>query len=296
MESCPLDAERLPLDRSVSLSLATGNEGEKSGASAFPGVRVAAMSVGWNFPEGEDIDSWMSEVESAGYDGVSGFAESWPEYLDAPSRFRAMLDRHGLELASVDVALSLSFDELRRVCAFMAETGCTHLVCLGGFSRNRDDLRITAEVMNHLGEIAREHGVRPVYHNHTDTVGETFEDVTELIRQLDPALVGLMLDTGHATKDFVEFPVDQRAVRFLEAYGADLEFVEFKDWNRITDLNTPVGEGMCNWGKIFELLRSSGYDGWVTVEQNGNEGPSLGRTPLECARVSREFIRDEMGI
>ena len=72
--------------------------------------------------------------------------------------------------------------------------------------------------------------------------------------------------------------------------------MEFKDWSERTDLNTPLGEGHTDFDSVFGLMRERGYSGWITVEQNGNDGSSLGRTPSECARISREFLRSRLGV
>ncbi len=34
-------------------------------------------------------------------------------------------------------------------------------------------------------------------------------------------------------------------------------------------LNIPLGEGYCDYDRIFTLMRERGYAGWITVEQNG---------------------------
>jgi hypothetical protein len=41
------------------------------------------------------------------------------------------------------------------------------------------------------------------------------------------------------------------------------------------------------------MIRNRGYQGWITVEQNG---PQSGRTHEQCAEISREFIRQGLGV
>jgi len=260
-------------------------------------IKLAAMSLLWNNPNGEKFVPWLREVKQAGYDGVAGFAEwGWQDYIGDPKGFGRMLNGEGLELASLDIGVHANFDQYRRACAFMAALGARHLVCLGGWGKAPGDFEALGALLNRIGEIALSCGVRAVYHNHTGNTGETFEDMDLLLARTDPARFFVMCDTGHATKDFVNQPVKERAVRFLAKYWDRLDFLELKDWNPETDLNTPLGEGLCDHGAVFALLKAKSYQGWITVEQNGHEGPSRGRAPLECARISREFIRKELGV
>ena len=262
---------------------------------AKPDIHFAAMSLGWGNPAGDDLPGFLREVKSAGYEGVAGFADvSWEIYIDRPDTFAGLLADHGLALASLDVKVHRDLDTYRKTCAFMARLNCRHLVCLGGVGTVVDDYIALADVLNPIGEIAREHGVRAVYHN--GRTRETFADMDTVLTHTDPEKIFAMCDTGHATRDFIELPVPERAVRFLEKQWDRIDFIEFKDWHPETELNTPVGEGLCDWDAVFALLRARNYTGWITVEQNGQEGPRGGRTPFECARISRDFIRNGLGV
>ncbi len=175
----------------------------------------------------------------------------------------------------------------------MAALGCPHLVLLGGGGKEDADFVALGAILNCIGEIAQQRGVGVYYHNHTGFTGETFEDMDKLLAHTDPDRLAVMCDVGHAIKDFINQPVQQRALRFLEKYWHRLRFIEFKDWHPETDLNTCVGEGRCDWEAVFEIIKQNGYNGWITVEQNG---PSRDRTPLEWARISCEFIRKGLGV
>ena len=93
----------------------------------------------------------------------------------------------------------------------------------------------------------------------------------------------------------VDNPAD-RALTFLSKHWHQIDFVEFKDWCEATDLDTPVSEGLCDYYAVFDLIKTGGYEGCLLIEQNGNAGLQEGRTPLECARASRDFIRRALGV
>lgn len=261
----------------------------------MPNIQLAAMSITWGNPAGEDLSSFFDDVKTAGYTGVAGFADgNWEMYLDQPDDFARQLNDYGLSLASLDVKVHRDLDTYRKTCAFMAQFNCKHLVCLGGVGTTVDNYIELADALNPIGEIALEYGIRAVYHN--GRTRETFEDMTTVLTHVDPTKVFAMCDLGHATRDFVEFPIAERAIHFLKTYWDRIDFLEFKDLSDETELNTPVGEGLCDWKTVFAFLKEKNYTGWITVEQNGHQELSKGRTPLECATISRHFIRRGLDI
>lgn len=258
-------------------------------------IQFAAMTLGWGDAAGEQLEPFLADVKQAGYDGVTSFADvTWARYIEEPDDLARLLDRYGLAIASMDVKVHRDWDEYRKVCQFMASFDCKHLVCLGGVGTTVENYVELAEVLNPIGDIALEYGIRAVYHN--GRTRETFEEMRIVLDHVDPDKVFAMCDLGHATRDFVEFPYEERAIRFLETFWDRIDFIEFKDFNNETELNTPIGEGLCDWDRVFSFLKKKRYTGWITVEQNGNLGDSKGRTALECATISRDYIRQGMGI
>ena len=171
--------------------------------------------------------------------------------------------------------------------------GARHLVTIGGLAKRDADMNEIAELLDQIGEIALTYDVRACYHNHTDHVGETMEETEALVALTDPTKFFGFLDVGHATKDFVGHPVEERAAIFLQRNWDRIDFIEFKDWSEENGLNTAVGAGQCNYGGVFSILKERNYSGWITVEQNG---PTGDKTALECAKASREFIRQGLGV
>jgi sugar phosphate isomerase/epimerase len=238
---------------------------------------------------GREFSAWLDAAQAAGYQGVAMFGLQLSEAVDNPAALRRALGERELELAAVTGFMADTEEWVRRLLAFMADVGCRHLA----LTDHHTTLTIpeAAERLDRWAAYGDKVGVNVYYHNHTGGVGETMTQVTQLLSALDPAHRHTMVDVGHATKDFAELPPAARAITFLEKHWGEFEYLEFKDWNEVTDLNTPLGEGCADWGRILGLVGAGGYRGWIVVEQNGNEGPSLGRGPAECGRISREFLR-----
>lgn len=257
-------------------------------------IRLACMSLMWgqgNLPN-ERVQPWLDDILQAGYGGVACFESELLRFIrDLP--FAALLEQAGLGLASVDFIIDRDFDRLGRVCEAMHSLGCRNMVLLGGLARRHADFAEIADLLNQIGETARRYGISAGFHNHTDHTGETLEETERLFALTDPEKVSGFLDIGHATKDFAGYPAASRAALFLERNWERIRFLEFKDWSPKSDLRTEVGAGEADWGKIFQILKERDYSGWITVEQNG---PSEGRTPLECALASRKFISEGLGV
>lgn len=260
-------------------------------------IKVGICSLLWDNPNGERLVPWLKEVRELGYDGVSGFADwGWESYKSDGLAFDQTLSECGLELGSMVTGLHFNFDRYRELFSFMQANRCENMVCLGAFGKGEHDYGMLGSFLNYLGLEAKPYGIHVHYHNHTHNTGETLKDMERLLASTDPSLVSVMCDVGHATKDFIELPPQERAISFLEFYRDRLNFIELKDYNEYTGLNTPLGEGNCNFGEVFNYMRTLPYRGWVVVEQNGHEGKSKGREPKECAAISRQFIRERLGI
>ena len=259
-------------------------------------IRLAAMHLTWGMPVGKDFIPWLREVKETGYEGIVSFAHSGlKSFIEQPQELKRLLENEGLVLAGVDVILQENIELYKPVFEFMQALDCHLLACIDPAGTEKDYVKY-GQLLSRIGEMAQEYDINAHYHNHTDAVGENLTDMERLIKEIDFNHVSLMLDIGHATKDFVELPHRERAVRFLEKYWDEIHYIEFKDWNSTTGLNTPVGEGETDYLKIFDLIKNKGYSGWITVEQNGNEGLSLGRSPKTCAQISIDYIRTNLGI
>lgn len=240
----------------------------------------------------QELPAWLDEVAEAGYQGIALFDEELLRFVQE-SDFPALLRDRDLAVASVDLTIDPDLGGLHAACEPMQALGARHLVMIGGIATRDADPAEVADVLNAIGEAAMVYGVRACYHNHTDHTGETLEETERLLALTDPTRFFGFLDTGHATKDFVGHPVERRAAVFLERNWDRIDFLEFKDWSEQHELCTEVGGGLCDYGAVFQVLKDRNYSGWITVEQNGPMGD---KTPFQCAKASRDFIRRGLGV
>jgi inosose dehydratase len=145
-----------------------------------------------------------------------------------------------------------------------------------------------------------EAGLRTVFHHHCATFVETPQEIDALLQRTDPTLVGLCLDSGHATYG------GGSALDLLNRHRDRLWHVHFKDcepkvaararaeeWDYQTALRHGVfcelGQGSVDFTALLRTLERSGYEGWIVVEQDVL--PGMG-APVESARRNRRYLRD----
>ncbi len=157
-----------------------------------------------------------------------------------------------------------------------------------------------ARGVERIARVVREEtGLRTVFHHHCGAYVETPDEIDALLERTDPSLVGLCLDSGHATYGGGS-PLD-----LLARYAGRTWHVHFKDceplvadrartqqWDYQTAIRHGVfcelGQGAVDFAALLRELRERGYDGWIVVEQDVL--PSMG-APLASATRNREFLR-----
>lgn len=162
------------------------------------------------------------------------------------------------------------------------------------------DWQVFIEGVTRIAEAVREQtGLRSAFHPHTGVWIETPEETRELLRRIDPSLVGLCLDTGHFRFGGGD------PVAGLREHGDRVWHVHFKDhdpvvagrsraegWDYDHSIEAGVfcelGQGEVDFPAALAVLREIEYQGWIVVEQDVL--PGMG-TPSESAKKSREYLR-----
>jgi inosose dehydratase len=159
-------------------------------------------------------------------------------------------------------------------------------------------------------EVARlvegETGLRTLYHHHCGHHVETPDEIEAFLDATDPALMGLVFDTGHAVYGSGEPDGDGLlALRLMQRWWERIAYVHFKDchpdvaerarregWSYGDAVGAGVfcelGRGSVDFSAVLAELRERGYDDWITVEQDVL--PGMG-TPAASARRNRETLR-----
>ena len=133
------------------------------------------------------------------------------------------------------------------------------------------------------------------------TYVETPSEVDELLRQTDPSLVGLCLDTGHvfygggdpvalARRETARIRhvhlKDVYRDRYQRALAARLDFTAAVG----EDVFAPVGSGAVDMAAFLRILSDARYEGWLIVEQDIRIQPGSLRQPKLDAAKSFAFV------
>lgn len=249
-----------------------------------------------------DLAGVLKALSSMGYDGVefAGF------YGHSAQEVRAMLEDAGL----VAISSHVPFDQIRSdpfgVIAYHQAIGAPYIAVpyLGeadrpgsaGFAKAVRDIR-------RFGALCREAGITLLYHNHdfefTTVSGQYGLDF--LYEAIEPENLQTELDMC-----WVKYAGEQPAT-YVQKYAGRCPVVHLKDYvgtkgegspyaligdaksEQEADVTAfefrPVGHGCQNVKEIVEASIEAGAK-WFVVEQD----LSVGRTPLEAARMSIETL------
>ncbi len=302
-------------------------------------IKLANAPCSWGVLEFEDVGEsqidyrqMLDELVETGYTGTD--LGDWGYMPTDPARLHAELSARRLAMVGAFVPVALKNAtahadgiaeavKIARLLAAVADTGASvhpPMIVLADDNgtvprRVKNVGRITPEMGLSAAEwrtfaagaeaIARavrdETGLRTVFHHHCAGYVETPAEIDRLLSLTDPALLGLVFDTGHYA-----FGAGSCAAVLpaLEKYRERIWLVHFKDfqpdiarqmtengWDYFEAIRHGIfcelGKGGIDFAGIVQWLKNSGYDGWVVVEQDIL--PGMG-APKESARRNREFL------
>jgi inosose dehydratase len=143
-----------------------------------------------------------------------------------------------------------------------------------------------------------ETGLHTVFHHHCAGFVETPQEIDALLARTDPTLVGLCLDSGHATYG------GGSPLEMLRRHRSRIWHVHFKDcepqvaararaeqWDYQTALRhglfCELGKGSVDFPALLRELERTDYEGWIVVEQDVL--PTMG-APLDSAQRNRRYL------
>lgn len=294
-------------------------------------VDVSNSPVSWGVHYGEDSRNlpWQAvlrDIADAGYRhvelGVLGYVPD-----DGP-RVSGFLAECGLTPTSMYIFQPARTDSeaqrdvlhrAERTARLLSSIGARHLVIIDERNPTRiptagrsdlaprlDDEDWDGLLVNITGvaRIAAAHGIRAVLHPHVAGYIEFEDEITRALEGLDPADVGLCLDTGHCAYAGLD------AAGAIRRWGARLEHLHLKDVDGpvlastlrdrvdfdaalLSGIFCPLGKGVVDFPAVAEALADVGYGGLATVEQDHEPGdPDRASKARAGAVESLEFLRD----
>ena len=147
--------------------------------------------------------------------------------------------------------------------------------------------------------VREETGLRTVFHHHCAGYVETPAETARLMELTDAGDLGLCFDTGHwalgggeVLEAFHRYRDRIWHVHFKEYHAGVAEQMRSQGWDYFEGLAKRVfhrpGTGDVDFGSLLAAMRSSGYEGWIVVE---DELPPGDGDPGRSASADREYLR-----
>ena len=120
-----------------------------------------------------------------------------------------------------------------------------------------DSLAIYQDEIKKLGDFNKENDIIGCYQNHAGTdIGSSFWEIHQILQTVDKQYFGTEYDIRHATAEG-----GYSWVNGFELLREQIKVIVLKDfkWARVdgkwTALNVPIGEGMVDFTRFFQLLK-----------------------------------------
>ncbi len=254
----------------------------------------------------KDLEGTLRKIKELGYDGVE-FAGL---YGHSYEEVRRMVQEAGLTPISAHIPLVEMLADPEGVLAGYAQIGCPYAAVPylpEEMRAGNCDFEKTIQNIRTVCEAAKKNGIVMLYHNHDfefEKIGEEYV-LDYLYRTIPADLLQTEVDTcwvnvagenpsayvrkytGRAPivhlKDFYLSNRDNKGGQpFYELIGdsqkaGGQDVFEFR----------PVGYGMQDFPAILKASEDAGAS-WVIVEQ---DRPSMGKSPMECAQMSRDYLK-----
>ena len=302
-----------------------------------PKIHIANAPCSWGTLEFEGVPAaqigypqMLDELAAAGYAGTE--LGDWGYMPTESPALRRELEARHLSLRGAFVPVALR-DASTHAEGLARAVRTARLICAAGDADDRPVLvlsdengaddqrrlhagRITqgmglsdsewttfAKGANAIARAVRtEANISTVFHPHCAGFVETQEEIDIFLARTDPALVGIVFDTGHyaygaggceAVMEGLERFWDRVYHMHFKDYDADIAAQARRmGWDYFEavgrGLFCELGQGCVDFPAVKAHLRESHYDGWIVVEQDVL--PGMG-SPKESAERNRAYLR-----
>lgn len=270
------------------------------GGSAIGGAngpRVGFHAGAWG---GDHLLAALSSLSRCGFRYVEVPGDVTHVFADRPDEFGHILAIAGMTLAGVHGGGTLTDPvyhaaeqaEWTRMFEWLAGMDGTYAIYYGGDpgDDSASELEHSAALLDALGGIANDHGVRFCYESMPGGPFGAGDRLTELLARTDPQRVALSVDTARLQQMHIDPAMFllQQAARVHVVHVRDL-MVEGESTEFDVDPFVDPGAGRLDLVGVAETLRSTHHEGYVIgVVDN----PRV--SPKSSAARAAAYMRDVM--
>ncbi len=260
-------------------------------------IKIACETYTWQMP-GESfkgkLDHIMGVISAAGFAGIEPETSFFGELSD-PLKMKDMLAKHNLELSVLchveDWRNPKETDKEKsnadKWMDFLSHFPDTIYLPVQMPGKDRSNLeerqKNLLSCVNALAERASARGIKCSYHPNSPmgSVFRTEEDYKILLNGLNNKFIGYCPDVGHIAK------VNMDPLAIIKQYRELINLVHYKDmfadgrWAQ-------TGEGMIPFNEITEYLISTGFEGWIIMEDEADQAVT---DPDGVTRKDGEYVK-----
>ncbi|MDA1312750.1 MAG: sugar phosphate isomerase/epimerase [Acidobacteria bacterium] len=268
---------------------------------AAPGqIRVGCQTraYGSPLPDPETFLAALADLGQLGYEGFETNYRSLEASFMQPRPMRREFEKRGIEMMGLHFGAGFFdptkiLDEhklIHRIAGAVREFGGGHIIVSGQQLPKGADgraapgaLQSKATELNAAGETCRRFGVRLSFHNHRHELAHDAEEIRYLLRETDPRLVSLLLDVGHP------FPAQWPVTRLVREYGSRIAGFHLRDTKAGDEVI--FGTGKFDFAALGDVVRETGWRGWMIVEVNRRDDISSHDLADRCRKHVRETMK-----
>jgi len=234
-----------------------------------------------------NIEKYMAEVAEIGYDGV----ELGDFGGDSMQRIVSVMWINGLEVFSIHTGIGEILKCDAEKLEYYASLGCRYMPISslpGECMPDGEKYAETLCALKKFSETAQKFGIQVLYHNHDfdlERVGDRYK-LDILLSDISPDLLGTELDTcwiysaGLDPLDYYKKYSDRCPILHVKDCVAEGGRKGFRE----------LGGGVIDFAPIIDEAKRGATE-WLCVEQ---DEPTPGKTSMECARDSFDFLKKQL--
>jgi len=266
-------------------------------------IHFGYASITWNGNDRQAIE----DIAALGFPGIQLRSNVLKEFASS-AELRALLEKHQLKMVAlssggVRIDPAVEAEEIAKHTAnakFVHDVGGLYLQVTDERPKDRAvtsaDYARLGKLITEIGKRTADLGISLGYHNHMGTLGQSPEEVEQILQATDPRYAKLELDVAHY------FQGRGDPAKAIEKYAERLLFLHIKDVESLPPSEkaqrpyrfVELGRGRVDLPAVFAALQKVNFRGWAIVELDGV--PDKSRTPKECAEISKKYLEEKLKV
>ncbi len=282
--------------------LATLAPGAGSGAPSSARISIGYAAITWG---DQSSKTAIEEIAGAGYGGIQ-LRLSILKDFENPAALKAALAKAKLTFACLSgggpgadpAKRQAEVDKFLEGARFATAAGALSIQATSprrGEKVEPAQLEAFGETLEEIGKKTAALGLPLAFHPHMDQLGESAEEVDQILKASDPRYVKLLLDTGHWAA------AGGDPVAAVKKHGKRLAMLHIKDVKDRTPTEAnakkfefvELGQGKVDFPAVFAALKAARYEGWAVVEL---DRVPPGRAPRDAALANKAFLEKTLGL